>query len=263
MQRPRLGIIASSYENEIISTKKDKQNIHPSIQGMVKILATRDDSTKPTSTTTPRHSPHTALIATGIQSDISHLLNQLQTHVISKFWFRYDTYPPREGMIQMVKDVLLDFLGYDRKEEGSAVSGGSAAPSSHEDGVRAGRPLGVCTFLLSLEDTPSLTVIEANGSWERYVAHAMGVGATVGNARLSQQWRRGMSVAEAKGMMREIFREIAVEKGWLNEDDEMQSTSVTDDDISKSLGENFGSDVTIVCETVTREGIDIEYLNSR
>ena len=83
----------------------------------------------------------------------------------------------------MAGDVLLDCLGYDRADEvgwGRALGGiGSVAPGAGNDGdgdgdgdgngndgdgeQRAGRPLGVCAFLLELDDgassSPSLYLL--------------------------------------------------------------------------------------------------------
>eukprot|EP00956_Cyclotella_meneghiniana_P007243 scaffold9879_cov76-Cyclotella_meneghiniana.AAC.7 len=273
LQRPRLGVIASSYEPNGIVTKekvKDK-NIHSSIQGLVRVLTTRDDSN--TVAPIPRHSLHTALVATGLQADASFLINKLQTHAISKYWFRYDVLPRGEMILRMVREILLDFLGYDWREEmgSSSSSGGigSAAPSYNDDeeeSTRAGRPLGVCTFLLELdssnfEESPSLTVIKANGSSERYAAHAMGVGSDLGNKRLCQKWRKSISDVCAKEMMRTILKEIAVEKGWLPEENRDKKDYATENESYESLGESYGSDLTIVCETVTRDGIAVDYFN--
>ena len=259
LQRPRLGIISSSHEANDMVRYRNKGGIHPSIQGMVKILTTRDDSTvKPSdAAATPKHSLHTALISTGLQSDTTFLLNKLQSHCISKYWLRYDTLPQGEVITRMVREILLDFLGYDWSEEvgSSSLTGGigSAAPSyndNEEESTRAGRPLGVCTFLIgfdeaSLDTSPSLTVIKADGSSDNYVAYAMGIGAELSVDRLSQKWRRGMNSDHAKDMMRDLMREVAVEKGWLSED-------VTNDKNT--------NDIIIVCETVSQHGIDIDYI---
>jgi 20S proteasome alpha/beta subunit len=244
--------------------------VHPSIQGVVKILATRDDSVTKISdpaTAMPQHPLQAALIATGLQSDSNFLINKLQSHLISKYWFRYDALPYGEVLLRMVREILLDFLGYDWSEEvgSSSLSGGigSAAPSANDnenDSARAGRPLGVSTFLLELDqrassDPPSLTVIKANGSSDKYVAYAMGIGSDLGNKRLSQRWRSGISVDEAEDSMREILKEIAVDRGWLPEDDAKNESNIT----VESLDENSGKDLTIVIETVSRDGIDIKY----
>jgi 20S proteasome alpha/beta subunit len=269
LQRPRLGVVGSSFHHNSIVRNTSRSQAHPSIRGIVKILATRDDSTTNDRTTaTPQHSLHSALIATGLQSDSVFLMNKLQSHLISKYWFRYDSLPHGEVLLRMIREILLDFLGYDWSEEvgSSSLSGGigSAAPSANDnedDSTRAGRPLGVCTFLLELDQTasndpPSLTVIKANGSSDRYVAYAMGIGSDLGNKRLSQRWRSGMSVCEALESMREILKEIAVDKGWLPERDDNQND---DNILLESLDENSGHDLTIVIETVSRDGIDIKH----
>lgn len=270
LQRHRPGVVGNSYHYNSIVRDASRSDVHPSIQGVVKILATRDDSVTRISdpaTAMPQHSLQAALIATGLQSDSNFLIIKLQSHLISKYWFRYDALPYGEVLLRMVREILLDFLGYDWSEEvgSSSLSGGigSAAPSANDnenDSARAGRPLGVCTFLLELDqrasnDPPSLTVIKANGSSDKYVAYAMGIGSDLGNKRLSQRWRRGMSVDEAEDSMREILKEIAVDRGWLPEDDAKNESNIT----VESLDENSGKDLTIVIETVSRDGIDTKY----
>ena len=280
LQRPRPGVISSSptirsSSSSNISSSNNKSIIHPSIQGMVKPVATRDDiQTTPRThhlKDIPNHAIHTAIVTTGISSDANFLLAQLQSH-ISKYRFRYDALPSTSGatssltVIKMVRDVLLDCMGYDWSEElaSAKVSGGigSAAPSyddqeGDEDrgsgGQRAGRPLGVCTFLLGLDYStaahPFLTVIKANGSSQQYVAHAMGAGSQLANDKLSQRWKRCMSEKEAKDMMREILNDVAKETGWLPGDE------------NDGRAERNGIDgLTVACETVTSGGIDVEYL---
>jgi len=286
LQRPRPGVIATSSStcSSSITTKTSSSksaSIHSSIQGMVRILSTRDDvhpNSIPydSSIDIPKHTLHTAIVTTGIQSDANFLLTQLQMH-ISKYWFRYDTIPstsssdgtsssvssPSSTVTKMVRDVLLDCLGYDWSNEVNSgkVSGGigSAAPSYNEQDDddsdrprRAGRPLGVCAFLLGLDSStefPYLTVIKANGSSQQYVAHAMGRGSALGNDLLSQQWRRGMTCSEAKDMMISVLRDIAKEQGWIVDDD--------DDDGST---EGRDSNWVVSCETVSPSGIDLEHL---
>ena len=162
----------------------------------------------------------------------------------------------------MVRDVLLDCLGYDWSNEVNSgkVSGGigSAAPSYNEQEndeddrpQRAGRPLGVCTFLLGLDSStefPYLTVIKANGSSQQYVAHAMGRGSDFGNYLLSQKWRRGMTCNEAKDMMISVLRDIAKEQGW-----------ITDDANNGGSTEGRDSEWIVSCETVSPSGIEIEH----
>ena len=255
LQRQRPGVISPSPSTSSVSittaTNKSSttSSIHSSIQGMVRLLASRDDIHPNSSKSCiaddndddiPKHSLHTAIVTTGIQSDANFLLTQLQTH-ISKYWFRYDTLPSTSSSVtKMVRDVLLDCLGYDWSNEvGSGnISGGigSAAPSynngqddndddNNSPPTRAGRPLGVCTFLLGLDSTatattshPYLTVVKANGASQQYVAHAMGVGSALGNDILSQQWKRGMSRNEAVGMMKNVLKDIAKERGWWTSD---------------------------------------------
>eukprot|EP00578_Thalassiosira_sp_NH16_P001500 CAMPEP_0181138304 /NCGR_PEP_ID=MMETSP1071-20121207/34173_1 /TAXON_ID=35127 /ORGANISM="Thalassiosira sp., Strain NH16" /LENGTH=378 /DNA_ID=CAMNT_0023225127 /DNA_START=245 /DNA_END=1381 /DNA_ORIENTATION=- len=279
LQRPRPGVISPAISTNGLpitiaekgsSSSGSDIDIHTSIQGMVKLLATRDDYSPAArdseDTMMPRHSLHTAIIATGIQSDASFLLDQLRTHIVSKYWFRYDTLPSA-ALEKMVRDVLLDCLGYDRSEEANSgrVSGGtgSAAPSydegedDDEDGggsSRAGRPLGVCTFLLGLDGTtmplrrPCLTAIEANGASQQYVARAMGAGSRAANEKLSQLWRRSMSRDEAVHMMSGILKDVAQEKGWM----------VSEDDVDGSADGKI-SGLTVACETVTSKGVGIEF----
>ncbi|KAL3792570.1 hypothetical protein HJC23_005540 [Cyclotella cryptica] len=318
LQRPHRGIIAptpdiSSGILRTATTREGHHVVHPSIRGMVHIVTTRDDVSSPhpsvndnpsssnTNTTPwpPRHALHTALVVTGLQSDAYFLLHTLRKYCISKYWFRYDTLPPSSssGMVRLVREILLDFQGYDwNREVGSTVvSGGIGGASPRNSGeeddtddddgaMRAGRPLGLCTLLLGLdpesttttkqqkgEGRPSLTVVRANGSSEGYVAYAMGVGSEGGNERLSRLWRRGMTAEEAKAMMREILREIAVEKGWLDDEknglgrnrleDEMVESHRVNEVDGRLEGSSIASEFTIVCETVTTRGIDIEYLN--
>mmetsp|Transcript_46007 Transcript_46007/g.96608 ORF Transcript_46007/g.96608 Transcript_46007/m.96608 type:complete len:532 (-) Transcript_46007:58-1653(-) len=298
LQRPRLGVISTSPSNN--KQTSSSPSVHPSIQGMVRIIATRDDdhnSHGVDSSLLPKHSLHTAIITTGLQSDAQFLVSQLQGH-LSKYWFRYDTLPPSSSssssylssssssspIAQMVRDVLLDCMGYDRAEEVNSgkVSGGigSAAPSydendDEEDGdsnggsaMRAGRPLGVCSFLLGLDSSPPsqssqqrpfLAMVTANGATQQYVACAMGAGSTIGNEKLSSKWRRGMRYIEARDMMREIGREIAKEKGWLLE----QHDHDDDNDSGGYYHEkrkDGGGGLTMVCETVTSRGIDVDFL---
>jgi len=285
LQRPRLGVVApsvpigaSSTNIRRYSTNVTPNKVHPSIQGLVKILATRDDvdnidAATQTNHEGPIHTLHTAIVSTGIQSDATFLLNQLQRH-FSKFWFRYNTLPSNTlAVVKMIQEVLLDCMGYDCSEEvGSAkVSGGvgSAAPSYNENDDEsngssvAGRPLGLSSFLLSLANDdvttttssssfaprPTITLIEANGSSEQYVARAMGVGAQKANELLSQKWKRGMSLDEVKDMIQEVLQEVAIERGWLPGHDE-----------DTSSGSTMHTELTIACETLTTRGIDIEFL---
>ena len=289
LQRPRLGIVAPSIPTGASSTNIRRYNssdndnsnneiiVHPSIQGLVKVLATRDDDVGTATTQhdndVPEHTLHTAIVSTGIQSDATFLLSQLQRH-FSKFWFRYNTLPTNSlAVVKFTREVLLDCLGYDWSEEvGSAkVSGGvgSAAPSYNENedddngSSQAGRPLGVSSFLLSLANDnaprPTITLIEANGSSEQYVARAMGVGAQKANELLSQQWKLGMSREEVKDMMHEVLQEVAIERGWLSsgdDDEDSRSNVSSSESVENSNAMHVG--LTIACETLTTRGIDIE-----
>jgi len=281
LQRPRMGVVSNRPPtmNTIMKIKQTSDQVHPSIQGIVKVIATRDDY-RPTFSTEseddiPPHTLHTAMVCTGVQTDALFLQSQLQSHFTSSYWFRYNSLPSTAtsnmysiptAVVKMVRDILLDCLGYDWSNEvGSGkVSGGigSAAPSYSENenddsAVRPGRPLGVSTFLLGLDSRafgsestkapPSLISIQANGASEQYVAQAMGMSANLGNERLSQQWKRCMNRREVKNMVRQIFEEIAREVGWIDESS----------DVSQSKA---GTGLTIVCETVTSKGIEIEFL---
>ena len=298
LQRQRPGVISPSPStNSVLSittstNKSSTSSRHSSIQGMVRLLAARDDIHPNSSKSCiadndddddiPKHTLHTAIVTTGIQSDANFLITQLQTH-ISRYWFRYDTLPSTSSsdtlsssssstVTKMVRDVLLDCLGYDWSNEvGSGkISGGigSAAPSyntgqddnddddNNSPPTRAGRPLGICTFLLGLDSTatthPYLTVVKANGASQQYVAHAMGVGSALGNDCLSQQWKRGMNRNEAVGMMKNVLKDIAKEHGWWTSDDDDDDDVVVGSDAAES-------GLTVVCETVTSSGIDIEF----
>lgn len=279
LQRPRLGIVAPSISSgasstnikQCLRTSNSSVNVHPSIQGLVKVVATRDDvddndvhACANDANDEPKHTLHTAIVCTGIQSDATFLTNQLQRH-FSKFWFRYNTLPTGTlAVVKMIREVLLDCMGYDWSEEVSSakISGGvgSAAPSYSENdnddsAVAAGRPLGVSSFLLSIdngEPRPTITAIEANGSSEQYVARAMGVGSQQANELLSQKWKRGLSREDVKEMMHDILKGVAIERGWLS-DDENRSR----DDMSSDRQDS--SDFTVVFETVTRRGINIEF----
>eukprot|EP00984_Skeletonema_dohrnii_P006871 scaffold2445_cov86-Skeletonema_dohrnii-CCMP3373.AAC.2 len=283
LQRPRLGIVAPSIPTGASSTNirrysinDNSSKVHPSIQRLVKILATRDDvdnidATTQSNDNVPTHTLHTAIVSTGIQSDATFLLSQLQRH-FSKFWFRYNTLPTNTlAVVKMIQEVLLDCMGYDWSEEvGSAkVSGGvgSAAPSYNENedesngSSAAGRPLGLSSFLLSLANDddgttssssasrPMITLVEANGSSEQYVARAMGMGKQKANELLAQKWKQGMSREEVKDMMQEILQQVAIERGWLQSVDEGGSSDSA-----------THTDLTMACETLTSRGIDIEFL---
>ena len=223
---------------------------------------------------TPRTLLHTAMVVSGIRADADYLSDRLRSHAV-KHWFRYDTPPSLYNMAEMVRDVMLDFLGYDRGEEvrSAQISGGigSAAPSysggggedDDEDGnganSRAGRPLGVSVFLLGgLEGVihgdggggfgggrAEITSIEADGSSRTYVARAMGVGSQIANKELSHRWKKNMCVDEAKEMMRSVMKDVAREVGWL------PHRSV--DDANDEEGQ-----LTMVCEIVTSNGIEID-----
>ena len=273
LQRPRLGIVAPSISSgasstnikQYLSTSNGSVNVHPSIQGLVKVVATRDDvddndvhAYANDANDEPKHTLHTAIVCTGIQSDATFLTNQLQRH-FSKFWFRYNTLPTSTlAVVKMIREVLLDCMGYDWSEEVSSakVSGGvgSAAPSYSENdnddsAVVAGRPLGVSSFLLSIdngESRPTITAIEANGSSEQYVARAMGVGSQQANELLSRKWKQGMSQDDVKRMMHDILKGVAIERGWLSDDENRSDRQ-------------DNSDFTVVFETLTRRGINIEF----
>jgi len=101
-----------------------------------------------------------------------------------------------------------------------------------------------------------LTVIEANGASQRYVARAMGIGSDVANEELSRKWRRRMGQREAVDMMRGILGVIARERGWLLAEEEGE----TDGDGVCRGGAGDDGEFTVVCETVTSRGIDIQFV---
>lgn len=249
-----------SFENAVLvaSLQKNPTGIAPlrTPPGAVRPLAVRDDSPAPL---------RAALVSSGLRADADFLLDRLRRYCVSEYWFRYDDVPHVQGeAARAIRRTLLDFMGYDwNREVGGSGSG------EEEETTRAGRPLGIGVLVLGLEDgrRPTLTVIRANGSEEGYVAHAMGVGSEEGNERLSRLWRRGMTVDEAKEMMRQIFREIAVERGWV------QEGGVCQERRDETMGAkrlyvaeesmrdvSVDSEFTIVYETVTPRGIDMEYL---
>jgi hypothetical protein len=67
-------------------------------------------------------------------------------------------------------------------------------------------------------------------------------------------------------MMRDTLKEIAVERGWLPDD----KLKASQKDIGETSASNLDTDIegtrvcselTMVCETVTSRGIEIEYYN--
>ncbi|KAL3763549.1 hypothetical protein ACHAWU_009233 [Discostella pseudostelligera] len=209
------------------------------------------------------------MVVSGIRSDADYLSDRLRSHAV-KHWFRYDTSPSLNTMAEMVRDVMLDFLGYNRGEEvrSAQISGGigSAAPSYNGGGggdddengndARAGRPLGVSVFLLGGLDSvrhgdggAEITSIEADGSSRTYVARAMGVGSQYANDKLSHHWRKNMSVDEAKDMMRSIMKDVAREVGWFPS---------AEDEVDCFGGYEEGQ-WTMVCEIVTSNGVDVDF----
>ena len=64
-----------------------------------------------------------------------------------------------------------------------------------------------------------------------------------------------MSQDDVKGMMHDILKGVAIERGWLSGDDHISS-----DDGNISSDRQDSSDFTVVFETLTRErGISIEF----
>jgi hypothetical protein len=257
LQRPRPGVVAASPPttgSAPVAAKgvPPEQRVHPSIQGMVRIVATSDDAPDTEAGgDAPTHALHTALVATGVRADAAFLLARLQAHVAG-YWFRYDALPASAA--KMAQDVLWDCLGYDRGAEatGSGVSGGIGSAAGDGDGddgsARAGRPLGVCVLLLGMGagpagTPPALTLVRADGTAREYVARAMGAGATLGNEKMSQRWRRGMHREEAREMLCGILKDISREEGWAPLEDG---------------GDDGG--LAVACETVTPKGIEVEYL---
>ena len=264
LQRPRLGTVAISLPlTGGVTTVSRGNDVHPSIQGMVRIISTCDDSPNiPAGSEGPTHLLHTALVSTGVQADATFLLSRLQAH-LSQYWFRYDALP--SSAVKMAQDILLDCFDYDREEEvtGSQVSGGIGSAAGRGDqgdegggGMRAGRPLGVSSLLLGLDadaagTVPGLTLVRADGSARRCVAQAMGAGSTRGNVQLSQRWRRDMSREEARELLVGILRDVAEEEGW---------ASVEGDGAGGGTagGGRKEDGLAVVCETVTAAGIEVE-----
>ncbi|KAL3804438.1 hypothetical protein ACHAW5_003484 [Stephanodiscus triporus] len=181
LQRPRPGVVVACPLTE------PGASFPPYVRGMVQTLATDDNVndndtgsemtmtiTLSSSSSSLSHVHHMAIGIAGVRPDADYLSNRLRTH-LNRHWFRYDSLPPTSttrggALVKMAGDVLLDCLGYDRADEvgwGRASGGiGSAAPGRGDDGdgdgddgdeeQRAGRPLGVCAFLLELDDGASL-----------------------------------------------------------------------------------------------------------
>jgi len=225
------------------------------------------------------------MACTGIRSDVDFLFHRLRSHATRKHWFRYDVLPPPSRFVQMVREVLLDFMGYDRSlqvcgRRAGAGGVGGASPSEdneNDDGDennngggsssnRAGRPLGLSAMVIvpgQLEQGRRLQAeihaVEANGSTERYVARAMGMGsATMGNKLLSERWKAGMTRHEARDMMRGVLERVGVEQGWLEEDEEDEEDGGSENDLGRweSTSARSNGKFVLVCETVTSRGVD-------
>jgi 20S proteasome alpha/beta subunit len=298
----RTGVIAST-------TTTTTAIPSPSIHGMVRILATKDDDEynnnndektidiENFSSFQPPPPQHTtlqsAIVITGLGSDADYLTDKLRYH-INKYWFRYDTTSSSSTnaavVTKMTRDILLDCMGYNRNDEtmsgsvsggiGRAAGGGDNDDNDEDGGAdeqqqqRAGRPLGICAFLLNLgsrsyhRSSSCITVIEANGVSEEYVAYAMGMGSEIANNELAKKWRRYMGQNEAIDMIKGILQGVAKERGWLedstttrieeeeeevNEEDEEEEKNKEDDD-------ERDADLMVVCEIVSSRGINIQYI---
>jgi 20S proteasome alpha/beta subunit len=236
----------------------------------------------------PRHALQSAIVITGLVSDAEYLTDKLRSHM-NKYWFRYDSSScstNAAAVTKMTRDVLLDCMGYNRNDEtlSGSVSGGigSAAASSSssggndddEDGAeeqqqqqqqRAGRPLGICAFLLGIGSKhlyrPScITVIEANGVSEEYVAYAMGMGSEIANSELAKKWRRHMGQNEAVDMMKGILQGVAKERGWLEDSTTRTEEEVNEEEKNKEDDDKRDADLMVVCEIVSSRGINTQYI---
>ena len=296
----RTGVVAASVAASTTTTTTLPSSIH----GMVRILATMDDDDEQhdeynnnnddendveNTFQPPRHALQSAIVITGLVSDAEYLTDKLRSHM-NKYWFRYDSSSCSTNaalVTKMTRDVLLDCMGYNRNDEtlSGSVSGGigSAAASSSsssggndddEDGTdeqqqqqRAGRPLGICAFLLGIGSKhlyrPScITVIEANGVSEEYVAYAMGMGSEIANLELAKKWRRHMGQNEAVDMMKGILQGVARERGWLEDSTTRTEEEVNEDEEEKNNEDDDkrDADLMVVCEIVSSRGINIQYI---
>ena len=294
----RTGVVAASTTTTTTTT------LPSSIHGMVRILATMDDDDDEqhdgynnnnyddendveNTFQPPRHALQSAIVITGLVSDAEYLTDKLRSHM-NKYWFRYDSSScstNAAAVAKMTRDVLLDCMGYNRNDEtlSGSVSGGigSAAASSSssggndddEDGAeeqqqqqqRAGRPLGICAFLLGIGSKhlyrPSrITVIEANGVSEEYVAYAMGMGSEIANSELAKKWRRHMGQNEAVDMMKGILQGVAKERGWLEDSTTRTEEEVNEEEKNKEDDDKRDADLMVVCEIVSSRGINTQYI---
>ena len=291
----RTGVVAASATTTTTTTTT---TLPSSIHGMVRILATMDDDEQhdkynnnnddendvENTFQRPRHTLQSALVVTGLVSDAEYLTDKLRIH-INKYWFRYDSSSSSTNaavVTKMTRDVLLDCMGYNRNDEtmSGSVSGGigsAAAPSSSSGGndddedeqqQRAGRPLGICAFLLGIGSKhlyrPScITVIEANGVSEEYVAYAMGMGSEIANLELAKKWRRHMGQNEAVDMMKGILQGVAKERGWLEDSitrTEEEVNEEEEEEKNKEDDDKRDADLMVVCEIVSSRGINTQYI---
>ena len=116
LQRPRPGVIVPRPpRGGVVSMpscggregKSPVFKAHPSIRGMVRPLATRDNVGR-----VPGHGLHLAMVTTGLRPDAEFLPNRLRSH-LSNYWLRYDRLPPPDSPLlpKMARDMLLDFMG--------------------------------------------------------------------------------------------------------------------------------------------------------
>ena len=88
----------------------------------------------------------------------------------------------------------------------------------------------------------------------------MGMGSRLANEQLSVKWKQCMSREESKQMMREILKEVAKEKGWMGTSDDEEDGGGKQSEGYAEDEDGNGSGLTLVCETVTSRGIEVEYL---
>jgi hypothetical protein len=69
-----------------------------------------------------------------------------------------------------------------------------------------------------------------------------------------------MSREESKQMMREVLMEVAKGSGWTGTSDDEENGGGKQSEGYAEDEDGNGSGLTLVCETVTSRGIEVEYL---
>jgi 20S proteasome alpha/beta subunit len=105
-----------------------------------------------------------------------------------------------------------------------------------------------------------ITVIEANGVSEEYVAYAMGMGSEIANSELAKKWRRHMGQNEAVDMMKGILQGVAKERGWLEDSTTRTEEEVNEEEKNKEDDDKRDADLMVVCEIVSSRGINTQYI---